>query len=384
MQQPVYLDYNATTPIDPEVVEAMLPFLAEHFGNASSMHQYGYFAHEAVERARGQVATLLGARTSEIVFTAGGSETDNLAIKGAVFQRLERQPHVISTAAEHPAVLNTLQYLRQRFGIHSTLLPVDQYGLITPEQVRRALRPETVLITVMHANNEVGTVQPIDEIGSVAREAGVLFHVDAAQSAGKLSIDVAALKVDMVTIAGHKVYGPKGVGALYLRRGTQIDPLVHGSGQEHGLRAGTENVASIVGLGAACAIAADHQPQEELRLTLLRDKLYALLADAVPHLALNGHPTRRLPNTLNVSLCGALGQAVLASAPDVAASTGSACHAGASDPSPVLMAMGLPAERALSALRLSLGRWTSEEEIERAAAALAAGYTACAGMLSPA
>ncbi len=383
MQQPVYLDYNATTPIDPEVVEAMLPFLAEHFGNASSMHEYGYIAHEAVERARGQVAALLGARPIEIVFTAGGSETDNLAIKGAVFQRLERRPHVISTTAEHPAVLNTLQYLRRRFGVHSTLLPVDQYGLITPDQVRAALRLETVLITVMHANNEVGTVQPIDEIGAVAREAGVLFHVDAAQSAGKLPIDVAAMKVDMVTIAGHKVYGPKGVGALYLRRGTQIDPLVHGSGQEHGLRAGTENVASIVGLGAACAIAADHQPQEELRLTLLRDKLYALLAGAVPHLALNGHPTRRLPNTLNVSLCGALGQAVLASAPDVAASTGSACHAGASDPSPVLMAMGLPAERALSALRLSLGRWTSEEEIERAAAALIAGYTACAGTASP-
>ncbi|MDQ2742543.1 MAG: cysteine desulfurase [Chloroflexota bacterium] len=384
MQRPVYLDYNATTPIDPEVVEAMLPFLAEHFGNASSMHEYGYFAHEAVERARGQVAALLGARPSEIVFTAGGSETDNLAIKGAVFQRLERRPHVVSTTAEHPAVLNTLQYLRRRFGVHSTLLPVDQHGLITPDQVRAALRLETVLITVMHANNEVGTVQPIGEIGAVAREAGVLFHVDAAQSAGKLPIDVAAMKVDMVTIAGHKVYGPKGVGALYLRHGTQIDPLVHGSGQEHGLRAGTENVAAIVGLGTACAIAADHQPQEEQRLTLLRDKLHALLADAVPHLALNGHPTRRLPNTLNVSLCGALGQAVLASAPDVAASTGSACHAGASDPSPVLMAMGLPAERALSALRLSLGRWTSEEEIERAAAALIAGYTACAGTLSPA
>ncbi len=384
MQRPVYLDYNATTPIDPEVVEAMLPFLAEHFGNASSMHEYGYFAQEAVERARGQVATLLGARPGEIVFTAGGSETDNLAIKGAVFQRLERQPHVISTAAEHPAVLNTLQYLRQRFGVHSTLLPVDQYGLITPDQVRQALRPETVLITVMHANNEVGTVQPIAEVGAVAREAGVLFHVDAAQSAGKLPIDVAALKVDMVTIAGHKVYGPKGIGALYLRRGTQIDPLVHGSGQEHGLRAGTENVASIVGLGVACAIAADHQPQEERRLTLLRDKLHVLLADAVPNLALNGHPTSRLPNTLNVSLCGALGQAVLAFTPDVAASTGSACHAGASAPSPVLMAMGLPAERALSALRLSLGRWTSEEEIERAAAALIAGYTACAGTLSPA
>jgi len=383
MQRPVYLDYNATTPIDPEVVEVMLPFLAEHFGNASSMHEYGYIAHEAVERARVQVAALLAAQPGEMVFTAGGSETNNLAIKGAVFQRLERQRHVISTTVEHPAVLNTLQYLRQRFGVQSTLLPVDQYGLITPDQVRAALRPETVLITVMHANNEVGTVQPIAELGAVAREAGVLFHVDAAQAIGKLPMDVAALNVDMLTIAGHKVYGPKGVGALYLRRGTKIDPLVHGSGQEHGMRAGTENVASIVGLGAACAIAADHQPQEEHRLTLLRDTLHARLADAVPHLALNGHSTRRLPNTLNVSLCGALGQAVLASATDVAASTGSACHAGASAPSPVLMAMGLPAERALSALRLSLGRWTSEEEIERAAAALIAGLMACAGTLSP-
>ena len=384
MHRPVYLDYNATTPIDPAVVEAMLPFLAEHFGNASSMHEYGYIAHQAVERARAQVASLLAAWPGEIIFTAGGSETDNLAIKGAVFQRLDRQPHVISTVIEHPAVLNTLQYLRRRFGVKSTLLPVDQYGLITADQVRGALRPETVLITVMHANNEVGTVQPIGEIGAVAREAGALFHVDAAQSAGKLPIDVTTLNADMVTIAGHKVYGPKGIGALYLRRGAQIDPLVHGSGQEHGMRAGTENVASIVGLGAACAIAADHQSREERRLTLLRDRLQALLADAVPRLELNGHPTRRLPNTLNVSLCGALGQAVLASASDVAASTGSACHAGASEPSPVLMAMGLSAERALAALRLSLGRWTSEEEIERAAAALIAGYSACAAMVSQA
>lgn len=380
MERAVYLDYNATTPIDPRVVDAMLPYLYEHFGNASSAHEYGYEAHRAVEDARSRTASLIGARPEEIVFTGGGSETDNLAIKGVVFANLDQSPHVITTSVEHPAVLNTLRYLQGRFGVDFTTLPVDEYGLLDPDAFRDALRPATVLATIMHANNEVGTVQPIAEIASIARDNGVLLHIDAAQSAGKIPIDVNELGVDLLTIAGHKVYGPKGIGALYVRRGTILDPLVHGSGQERGLRAGTENVASIVGLGMACELASGELNGPH-HLLELRDLLHRLLDERIPGTLVNGHPTQRLPNTLNVSLPGALGQAVLAYAPGVAASTGSACHSGASDPSPVLTAMGLPAERALGALRLSLGRWSTEDEMRRAADLLQQGYAAAGSMI---
>jgi len=373
MERPIYLDYNATTPVDPAVVEAMVPYLFERFGNASSAHAYGYEAREAMERARAQVADLIGARRGEIVFSGGGSETDNLAIQGVIFANLERRPHVVSTTVEHPAVLNTLQYLKRRFGVESTLLDVDEDGLIAPEQLARAIRPETVLVTVMHANNETGTIQPIAQLATIAQDAGVCFHVDAAQSVGKLEVDVNALGVDMLTIAAHKLYGPKGIGALYLRQGMSLDPLVHGSQQEHGLRAGTENVASMVGMGMACGIAKAKIRTEGPRLIALRDKLQTLLEERISGTVLNGHLTQRLPNTLNISLPDAVGQTVLAYAPGVAASTGSACHSGHTEPSPVLMAMGLTRDRALGALRLSLGRWTTPGEIERAAGLLADG-----------
>lgn len=381
MERAVYLDYNATSPIDPRVVEAMLPYLYEHFGNASSAHEYGYEAHRSIDEARARTAALLGARPDEIIFTGGGSETDNLAIKGVVFANLDRSPHVVTTSVEHPAVLNTLRYLQRRFGMEFTVLPVDEFGLLDPDVLRAALRPTTVLATIMHANNEVGTIQPIAEIAAITRDRGVLLHIDAAQSAGKIPIDVNELGVDLLTVAGHKVYGPKGIGALYIRRGTVLDPIIHGSGQERGLRAGTENVASIVGLGMACELASAELNGPH-HLLELRDLLHRLLVERIPGTLLNGHPTRRLPNTLNVSLPGAIGQAVLAYAPGVAASTGSACHSGASDPSPVLTAMGLPAGRALGALRLSLGRWSTEDEMCRAADLLQQGYAA-AGSMTP-
>lgn len=376
MNRPIYLDYNATTPVDPAVVDAMLPFLTQRFGNASSAHAFGYEAHAALDRARDQVAQALGARPDEIVFTGGGSESDNLAIKGAVFAASPPRPHVVSTTVEHPAVLESLRYLERRFGVDVTLLPVDEHGLVDAEQVREALRPETVLVTVMQANNEVGTLQAIDRVAETTRDAGVPLHVDAAQAVGKVAIDVDQMGVDMLTVAGHKLYAPKGVGALYVRRGTRIDPLIHGSAQEGGLRSGTENVAAVVALGAACEIAQARLPEDSRRLAELRDALFTLLRDRIPGIILNGHPVQRLPNTLNVSFPGTTGGAVLACAPEVAASTGAACHSGKSEPSAVLMAMGYPVERALGAVRLSLGRWTTREDIGRAADLLVAGYMA--------
>jgi len=372
----IYLDYNATTPVDPAVVAAMVPYFHERFGNPSSAHAFGYEARGALETARGQVAALIGAQPNDVIFTGGGSESDNLAIQGAVLAQLDRRPHVVSTAVEHPAVLSTLSYWQRRLDLDYTLLPVDRFGLVDPDAVRAAIRPETVLVTIVHANNEVGTLQPLVEIGKVARDAGVLFHTDAAQAAGKIQIDVQELGVDLLTVAGHKLYAPKGIGALYIRPGAQIDPLVHGSGQERGLRAGTESVALAVALGSACEIAREALPREAPRLLQLRDILHARLTDLVSGALLNGHPVRRLPNTLNISLPGAIGQDVLARAFGVAASTGAACHSGQTEPSAVLTAMGLPRDRALGALRLSLGRWTTLQDVEQAAEQLAEAYTA--------
>lgn len=378
MSKPIYLDYNATTPVDPTVADAMRPYLERSFGNASSDHVYGIEARAAVEQARIQVADLIRARAPEIVFTGGGSEADNLAIKGTVFANLDRRPHVISSVTEHPAVLNTLHYLQQRFGVDYTLVTVDEHGLASPSAVHDAMRPETVLVTVMHANNEVGTLQPLQDIGRLTREAGVVFHVDAAQSVGKVRVDVDELGVDLLTIAAHKLYAPKGVGALYIRRGVRIDSLIHGSSQEHNMRAGTENVAGLVGFGAAAAMAGALIPEETRRLRDLRDRLHRRLSALIPDLRLNGHPEQRLPNTLNVSFPHALGQAVLAGAPEVAASTGAACHSGMTEPSSVLMAMGVSRERALGAVRLSLGRYSTADDMERAASALAAAHQALA------
>lgn len=374
MSLPIYLDYNATTPVDPGVVSAMLPYLTEHFGNPSSGHLYGYQALHAMEQARAQVAQLLSVPAGDVVFTGGGSEGDNLALKGPVFARNGKPSHIITSAVEHPAVLNTLSYLKARFDVQFTVIRVDSRGAVDPDDVRAALRRDTLLISLMHANNEVGTIQPVGEIGRLAAEHGILFHVDAAQSAGKVRLEPVTDAAQLVTIAGHKLYGPKGIGAAYIGTGVEIDPLVHGSSQEHGVRAGTEPVASMVALGTACAIAQEALDAEIPHLTRLRDRLYQRLADAVPGLELNGHPTSRLPNTLNVSFPGVAGAQVLAACPEVAASTGSACHAASPEPSPVLLAMGLGLERALGAVRLSLGRWTTEEEVDSAAGYLVNAY----------
>ncbi len=369
---PIYLDYNATTPIDPAVVEAMLPYLSLHFGNPSSSHTYGHMAHKALDTARVQVARLLGCSPGEITFTGGGSESDNLAIRGIALASRNRGNHIITQITEHPAVLNTCRALERLHGFRVTYLPVDESGRVSPEAVEAAIDKETVLITIMYANNETGTLLPVAEIAEVAHRHGVPVHTDAAQSVGKIPTRVDESGVDLLTVAGHKLYAPKGIGALYTRRGLQLEPLIYGGGQESGRRAGTENVAYIAALGVACMLAQEQLAESQARLQLLRDRLQELLEEYLPaQVNLNGHMSERLPNTLNVSVKGVVGEDVLALTPEIACSTGSACHEGSTDPSTVLMAMGLSRERALGALRLTLGRWSTEEEVERAARLLA-------------
>jgi cysteine desulfurase len=375
---PVYLDYNATTPVDPRVVEAMLPYLTTHFGNPSSSHAYRPPARAALDHARAQVAALIGAGDPEqIVFTGSGSEADALAIRGSVLAALagdparwgSARPQVITQASEHPAVLHACDYLARWHHVEVTVLPVDRTGRVTPNDLAAALTDRTVLVTIMHANNETGTLQPIAELARLAHAAGALFHTDAAQTAGKIPVDVVALDVDLLTVVGHKMYAPKGIAALYVRDGVRLEPVVGGGGQEHGRRAGTENLPHIVALGAAAELAAaDRTHGEPDRLAALRDRLHHTLDVALTgRVHLNGHSNQRLPHTLNISITGTVGDALLAALPQLAASTGSACHAGHTDPSPVLTAMGVPTDRALAALRLSLGRWTTSEHIDRAA-----------------
>ena len=374
---PIYLDYNATTPLDPAVVEAMLPYLREHFGNPSSTHAFGKSAHDAVARTRAQVAELLGAQPDEVIFTSGGTEASNHAIKGAVFAKLRgifgrfaREAHIITSAVEHPATLQPCEFLK-RLGCRVTILPVDKHGLVDPDAVRKAIERRTTLVSIMHANNEVGTLQPIREIAAIARERGVLVHTDAAQALGKVPLDVHELGVDLLSVAGHKVYAPKGIGALFIRQGVKLEPLIHGAGHENGRRAGTENVPYAVGLGTACAVARQSLPQAKERLRQLRDRLWRLLQDGLgERVVLNGHPDRRLPNTLNVNFVGHIGAELLQATPEVAASTGSACHEGSICLSPVLQAMGVTPELGRGALRLTVGRFTTETEIDQAAAAL--------------
>ncbi len=365
---PIYLDYNATTPIDPRVREAMLPYLGEHFGNPSTTYGYGLRAREAVEQARRQVAALIGAKLEEIIFTSGGSESDNHAIIGAALAGMDRGRHIITSRIEHPAVLNTCRYLEERLGFKVTYIPVDGCGLVDPDDVRHAIVRETILITIMHANNEVGTIEPIEEIGRIAVERGVLFHTDAAQSCGKIDVSVNRMNVDLLTIAGHKLYAPKGIGVLFVRGGTRIDPFIHGAGQEGGRRAGTENVPYIVGLGAACEIALNTLSDYKKEAERLRDRLHTRIEAGLgkERLRLNGHPEKRLPNTLNISISGIVGEDLLRNIPEIAASTGAACHAGSTEPSSVLLEMGLSRDWALGALRLTLGRWTTQEEIDTA------------------
>ncbi len=359
---PIYLDNNASTPIAPGVREAMLPYLCEHYGNPSSTHWAGTPAAEAVVRARGQVAALLGCSPGEVVFTSGGTEANNTALKGVVEATGLARPHIVTTAVEHPAIVEPCHYL-ERHGVDVTYLPVDGTGLVDPDDVARAIRPETVLVSIMHANNEVGTIQPIAEISRVTGEAGVLLHSDAAQSVGKIPTQVDELGVDLLSVAAHKFYGPKGVGALYVRAGTQLGSFMHGAGHEGGRRAGTENVVLDVGLGAAAELAGDLAWTTGVRE--LRDWLWLQLRDRWgDDVVLNGHPTQRLPNTLNVSFLGGDGREILAAVPEVAASTGSACHSGGTEPSPVLAAMGAPREVGAGAIRLSLGRTTTRDELE--------------------
>jgi cysteine desulfurase len=370
---PIYLDYNATTPIDPTVQEAMLPFLREHFGNPSSNHAYGKRAHEAMEAARKQVALLLRAEADEIIFTGGGTEASNHALKGAFFARLlagqAENIHVITSAVEHPATLQPCDFLK-RLGCRLTILPVDCHGQVDPEAVRQAIEPRTLLISIMHANNEVGTLQPIREIAAIARGQGVLVHTDAAQSVGKVRVDVNDLGVDLLSVAGHKVYAPKGVGALYVRSGVKLEPLLHGAGHEGGRRAGTENVAYAVALGAACATAKRLLPQATEQLRSLRDRLWqGLQSDWGDRVVLNGQPEQRLPNTLNVNFVDRIGAEVLQEVPEIAASTGAACHEGTVMLSPVLRAMGVPPQVGRGAVRLTVGRFTTQAEIDRALAA---------------
>ena len=365
---PIYLDYNATTPIDPKVLEAIIPYLKEHFGNPSSSHAYGKVTKKAVNRAREQTAKIIGSETDEILFTSGGTESNNHAIIGTALASREKGRHIITSEIEHPSVLETLQYLQKRFAFKVTILPVDKYGMVNPSDVEEAITHETVLITIMHANNEVGTIEPIEEIGKIAKGKNVAFHSDAAQSCGKIQINVNKLNVDLLTIAGHKLYAPKGIGALYIRNGTKLDNFMHGAGQEQGKRAGTENVPYIVGLGHACEIALGNLPSFSQSVKTLRDRLHRKILDGLGEekVKLNGHPEKRLPNTLNISIKNVVGENLLALTPEIAASTGSACHAGSTRPSAVLLAMGLTREQAFGALRLSLGRWSTQEEIEKA------------------
>jgi cysteine desulfurase len=358
----IYLDYNASTPVDPLVAAAMRPFLEEAFGNPSSGHWAGVPARSAVENARRQVADLVRCAPDEIVFTSGGSEANNLAIKGTFFALKRQDAHIVTTQIEHPAVLGPCRFL-ERLGATVTYLPVDRYGRVDPDDVRRAITARTILITVMHANNEVGTIQPLAEIGAIARQQGIRFHTDAAQSVGKIPVRVDELGVDLLTIVGHKFHAPKGIGALYVRRNVTLEPMIHGGGHERGLRSGTESALLTVGLGEACALAMDLEPMERIRR--LRDRLWhglrQVFGDAV---VLNGHAELRLPNTLNVSFVGRVGAEVLARLDGVAASTGSACHSGRVELSPVLSAMKVSEHVGMGAVRFSLGRATTETEID--------------------
>jgi cysteine desulfurase len=360
--KPIYLDYNASTPIDPTVAMAMRPYLEHTFGNPSSGHWVSTPAKAALESARSKVAELLGCAPDEVVFTSGGSEANNFALKGAFFALRHKGEHIVTTQVEHPAILGPCRFLEQ-CGATVTYLPVDKTGRVDPDAVVRAITPRTILISVMHANNEVGTIQPIAEIGRIAREHGILFHTDAAQSIGKIPTRVHDLGVDLLSIAGHKIYGPKGVGALYVRRGVALEPLIHGAGHENGRRAGTESALLAVGLGAACTLARDLKPM--MQVGALRDRLWqALQQRCGDRVVLNGHPQYRLHNTLNVSFVGKIGTEILERLEDVAASTGSACHSGSIELSPVLKAMGVPPQIGMGAVRFSLGRYTTEAEID--------------------
>lgn len=365
MEKIIYLDHAATTPVDPEVVAAMLPWFTEQYGNPSTVYSLGLTASQATEQARETVAQLLGAQPEEIYFTSGGTEADNWAIQGTADALAHKGRHLITSAIEHHAVLEPMEHLEKR-GFTVTRVPVDSQGIVDPDDVRRALRPDTILVSIMHANNEVGTIQPIAEIGRITREAGVLFHTDAVQSAGKLPLNVDELNVDMLSLSAHKFYGPKGVGLLYLRKKTRISPLLHGGGQERGRRAGTHNVPGIVGLAKALELANARMAEDAEREAALRDRLWAGLEANIPAIYRNGHPTQRLPNNLSLRVEGIEGEAMILmlDMEGICVSSGSACTTGSLEPSHVLLALGIPPEEAHGSLRITLGRSTTAEDID--------------------
>ncbi len=362
----IYLDYAATTPTHPEVVKAMLPYFTDAFGNPSSICSYGQEAKGAIEEARVKVADLIGARSEELVFTSGGTEADNFAIKGVAYANEHKGNHIITTPIEHHAGIETCKSLERR-GFRATYLPVDEHGLVDPDDVRKAITDKTILISVMHANNEMGTIEPITEIGKIAKEARIYFHTDAVQTVGHIPVDVNELGVDLLSMSAHKLYGPKGVGALYIRKGTKLLPFMHGGEQERRRRASTENVPGIVGFGRAIELAQQEMGEEAERLTYLRDKLIKGLLERVDHIRLNGHPLRRLPNNVNVSVDFVEGEAILLNLDleGICASTGSACSSSSLESSHVLLSLGLSPEQAHGSLRFTLGKWTNEEEIGR-------------------
>lgn len=362
----IYLDYAATTPTNPEVLKAMMPYLSDIFGNPSSIHSFGQETRAAVDEAKDKIATLIGASSDEIVFTGGGTEADNFAIKGIAYANEGNGNHIITASIEHHAVVEPCRFLQRR-GFEVTYLPVDQYGLVDPQDVKNAIIDKTILISVMHANNEIGTIEPIAEIGRIAREAGIYFHTDAVQTVGRIPVNVDDLGIDLLAMSAHKLYGPKGVGALYIRKGTKLTPFMNGGEQEQGRRAGTENVPAIVGFGKATEIANQDMDMEGKRLISLRDTLINGLISQIEHIRLNGHPTRRLPNNVNVSVESVEGESMLLNLDleGVAASSGSACSSGSLEPSYVLLAMGLSHELAHGSLRFSLGRESTEADISR-------------------
>ena len=362
---PIYLDYNATTPIDPQVAQAMLPFIHQDFGNPSSSHAFGVAARDGVEKARAQVSDLLGCEADELIFTSGGTESNNYAIKGVAGAYRHKGNHIITSSVEHPAVVEVCNYLQEK-GYRVTFLPVDEFGLVDPGRVEDAITPETILITIMHANNEVGTIEPISEIAEIAHRHGALVHTDCAQSVGKIPVDVDALGVNLLSIAGHKLYAPKGIGALYIRTGVELEKLMHGANHENNRRAGTENVIEIVGLGEACGLIARNLPEYSAHMRKMRDRLEEGLNERLTNLRINGHREKRLPNTSSIGFKGLEANTILAELENVAASAGAACHSDRIDVSSVLEAMNVPLEYAMGTLRFSVGRFTTPPEIDRA------------------
>ncbi|MCD6521805.1 cysteine desulfurase NifS [Candidatus Calescamantes bacterium] len=361
----VYMDHNATCPMDERVIEAMIPYFEEKFGNASSLHSFGREARDAVEKAREEVARLLNAEPQEIIFTSGGTESNNLAIKGYCWRNRERGNHIITTKIEHHAVLNPVKQLEKE-GFRVTYLPVDKYGRVDLEDLKKAITRETILVSIMMANNEVGTIEPIRELAKISQERGIAFHTDAVQAVGKIKVDVKKLGVDFLSLSGHKIYGPKGIGVLYIKKGRKIEPLITGGHHEKNLRAGTENVPAIVGLGEAAKIARKEWKEESERIKNLRDKLEKGILERIPYVRINGHPQYRLPNTLNVSFEYVEGESIILNLDleGIAVSSGSACTSGTLEPSHVLMAMGVPAVTAQGSVRFSLGKDNREEDID--------------------